>query len=102
MAFSSVAGRFGNVGQTDYCAANDLLCKLTSNLRRSRPDTRGIALDWTAWGGIGMATRGSIPTMMAAAGIDMLPAGGRHRDDPARADRRAAPGARSWSPARSA
>ncbi|HBL27903.1 MAG TPA: hypothetical protein DD490_13775, partial [Acidobacteria bacterium] len=28
---------------------------------------------WTAWGGIGMATRGSIPQIMEAAGIDMLP-----------------------------
>ncbi len=74
VAFSSVAGRFGNVGQTDYAAANDLLCKLTSNLRRSRPAVRGIVIDWTAWGGIGMASRGSIPTVMAAAGIDMLPA----------------------------
>ena len=35
--------------------------------------TRGIAIDWTAWGGIGMATRGSIPKMMELAGIDMLP-----------------------------
>ncbi len=74
VAFSSVAGRFGNGGQADYSAANDLLCKLTSNLRRLRPDTRGIVIDWTAWAGIGMASRGSIPKMMAAAGIDMLPA----------------------------
>ncbi len=75
--FSSVAGRFGNVGQTDYSAANDLLCKVISSLRRTRPDTRGIALDWTAWGGLGMATRGSIPKVMAAAGIEMLaPAAG--------------------------
>ena len=73
VAFSSVAGRFGNAGQTDYSAANDLLCKITSSFRRTRPDTRGIALDWTAWGGIGMATRGSIPKIMEAAGIDMLP-----------------------------
>ncbi len=58
VAFSSVAGRFGNTGQSDYSAANDLLCKLTSNLRTSRPDTIGLALDWTAWGDIGMATRG--------------------------------------------
>jgi hypothetical protein len=73
VAFSSVAGRFGNAGQTDYSAANDLLCKLTSNLRRTRPATRGIALDWTAWGGIGMATRGSIPKVLEAAGVEMLP-----------------------------
>jgi acyl carrier protein/NAD(P)-dependent dehydrogenase (short-subunit alcohol dehydrogenase family) len=73
VAFSSVAGRFGNSGQTDYSAANDLLCKITSSMRSWRPDTRAIVIDWTAWGGIGMATRGSIPKIMEMAGIDMLP-----------------------------
>ncbi len=73
VVFSSVAGRFGNQGQTDYSAANDLLCKITSHFRRTRPDTRAIALDWTAWGGIGMATRGSIPKIMEMAGVQMLP-----------------------------
>jgi len=72
VAFSSIAGRFGNPGQTDYSAANDLLCKITSSFRTTRPATRGIAIDWTAWGGIGMATRGSIPKVMEMAGIDML------------------------------
>ncbi|HEX6383744.1 MAG TPA: SDR family NAD(P)-dependent oxidoreductase, partial [Anaerolineae bacterium] len=73
LAFSSVAGRFGNSGQTDYSAANDLLCKVSSSLRRWRPKTRGIVIDWTAWAGIGMATRGSIPKIMEMAGIEMLP-----------------------------
>ena len=73
VGFSSVAGRFGNGGQTDYAAANDLLCKLASGMRTTRPDTRAIVIDWTAWGGIGMATRGSIPKMMEMAGIEMLP-----------------------------
>jgi len=73
VVFSSIAGRFGNAGQTDYSAANDLLCKWTSHLRRLRPATRALAVDWTAWADIGMASRGSIPTIMAAAGIDMLP-----------------------------
>ena len=72
VCFSSVAARFGNGGQTDYSAANDLLCKFTSSFRTTRPGTRGIAIDWTAWSGIGMATRGSIPKMMEMAGIDML------------------------------
>ncbi|MGD0593894.1 MAG: SDR family oxidoreductase [Acidimicrobiales bacterium] len=72
VCFSSVAGRFGNGGQTDYSAANDLLCKSTSSLRTTRPGTRGIAIDWTAWSGIGMASRGSIPKMMALAGISTL------------------------------
>jgi acyl transferase domain-containing protein len=73
VAFSSIAGRFGNAGQTDYSSANDLLCKITSSFRTTRPATRGIVIDWSAWGGIGMATRGSIPKMMELAGIDMLP-----------------------------
>ena len=73
VAFSSIAGRFGNAGQSDYSSANDLLCKIASSFRTTRPATRGIAIDWTAWGGIGMATRGSIPEMMARAGIDVLP-----------------------------
>ena len=77
VVFSSIAGRFGNGGQTDYSAANDLLCKSISNFRNARPDTRGVAIDWTAWASIGMASRGSIPKMMALAGIDMLPPGDR-------------------------
>jgi acyl transferase domain-containing protein/acyl carrier protein len=72
VAFSSVAGRFGNAGQSDYSAANDLLCKIASSFRTTRPETRAIVIDWTAWGGIGMATRGSIPKMMEMAGISML------------------------------
>lgn len=73
VAFSSIAGRFGNAGQTDYSSANDLLCKITSSFRTTRPAMRGIVIDWTAWADIGMATRGSIPKMMELAGIDMLP-----------------------------
>ncbi len=73
VAFSSIAGRFGNAGQTDYAAANDLLCKSASNLRGTA-GTRASVIDWTAWAGIGMASRGSIPKMMQAAGIAMLPA----------------------------
>ena len=47
--------------------------RASSNLRRHARGTRGIAIDWTAWAGIGMASRGSIPKMMEMAGIDMLP-----------------------------
>lgn len=72
VSFCSVAGRFGNAGQTDYSAANDFLCKVTSALPHMRQGTRAIAVDWTAWGGIGMATRGSIPEIMKRAGIEML------------------------------
>src|ERR1019366_2461056 len=42
VAFSSIAGRFGNAGQADYSSANDLLCKIASSFRTTRPATRGI------------------------------------------------------------
>jgi NAD(P)-dependent dehydrogenase (short-subunit alcohol dehydrogenase family)/acyl carrier protein len=71
--FSSVAGRFGNSGQTDYSAANDLLCKIASAVRNQYPGIKAVAIDWSAWGGVGMATRGNIPTLMKMAGIDMVP-----------------------------
>ncbi len=102
VAFSSVAGRFGNAGQTDYAAANDLLCKVASSLRRTRPDTRALALDWTAWGGIGMATRGSIPKIMAKAGIELLLAADRGGVDPSGAHRARPTAVRSSSPVLSA
>ena len=73
IVFSSIAARFGNFGQTDYSAANDLLCKCVSSLRSVRPDTRGLSIDWTAWAEIGMASRGSIPAVMREVGVDMLP-----------------------------
>ena len=73
VSFSSVAGRFGNNGQSDYSSANDLLCKISSSMRSWRPETRGIAIDWTAWGEIGMASRGSVQQILEALGIDMLP-----------------------------
>ncbi len=72
VAFTSVAGRFGNAGQTDYSAANDLICKLVSALRNQQPGIKAMALDWGAWAEVGMASRGHIPALMKRAGIDMM------------------------------
>jgi malonyl CoA-acyl carrier protein transacylase len=70
--FTSVAGRFGNAGQVDYCAANDLLSKLASAFRNLYPSIHCVALDWGAWAEVGMASRGYIPALMERAGIDMM------------------------------
>jgi len=57
--FSSVAGRFGNVGQSDYAMANEALSGLAAALRhRARSDGRVVnarALSWGPWDG-GMVT----------------------------------------------
>ena len=70
--FSSVAGRFGNSGQTDYSAANDYLSKLAGWLPQRYPNLHAISIDWGAWADVGMASRGNIPALMARAGIEML------------------------------
>ncbi len=73
MLFGSIAGRFGNAGQTDYSAANDLLSKTTTWLRRTRPDLQVFTLAFSGWDTVGMATRGSVPKQLAAVGINLIP-----------------------------
>ncbi len=73
LLFGSVAGRFGNSGQTDYSAANDWLSKAASHLRGLHPEMRAVTVDWSAWAQVGMASRGYIPQLMEMGGIDQMP-----------------------------
>lgn len=58
MCFGSGAGRFGNKGQTDYSAANDLMSKCAmAYAHRARPHMRCVTIDWTAWESVGAAAR---------------------------------------------
>jgi NAD(P)-dependent dehydrogenase (short-subunit alcohol dehydrogenase family) len=54
--FSSIAGRFGNVGQSDYAAANEILNKLAHWLDRRWPG-RVVSLIWGPWSGAGMVSQ---------------------------------------------
>jgi acyl transferase domain-containing protein/NAD(P)-dependent dehydrogenase (short-subunit alcohol dehydrogenase family) len=53
--FSSVAGRFGNAGQCDYTAANDVINKIAIYLDHRWPG-RVFAVNWGPWSGGGMAS----------------------------------------------
>ncbi|MEK7745690.1 MAG: SDR family NAD(P)-dependent oxidoreductase, partial [Elusimicrobiota bacterium] len=68
---SSVVGRFGNAGQSDYAAASDLLGKLASGLR-SKGKT-ATAVDLTAFSEIGMAARGSVEAFLKSQGVEFMP-----------------------------
>jgi NAD(P)-dependent dehydrogenase (short-subunit alcohol dehydrogenase family) len=48
--FSSVTARFGNPGQSDYSAANEVLNKLASDLGRRWP-ARVVSINWGPWDG---------------------------------------------------
>jgi NAD(P)-dependent dehydrogenase (short-subunit alcohol dehydrogenase family) len=51
--FASVASRFGNKGQSDYAAANEVLSKLALLLDR-RWEARVFSVAWGPWSEIGM------------------------------------------------
>jgi NAD(P)-dependent dehydrogenase (short-subunit alcohol dehydrogenase family) len=53
--FSSVAARFGNRGQADYAAANEILNKLALLLDREWAG-RVVSINWGPWDGAGMVT----------------------------------------------
>ncbi|MEW6218656.1 MAG: SDR family NAD(P)-dependent oxidoreductase [Thermodesulfobacteriota bacterium] len=73
--FSSVAGRFGNAGQADYTAANDLVNKLALYLDARMPG-RVAALNWGPWAGGGMASP-AVQAAFARRGVGLIdPAAG--------------------------
>lgn len=53
--FGSVAGRYGNAGQTDYAAANELLNRFGWWLHGQWPHVHVTTINWGPWTGIGMA-----------------------------------------------
>ncbi|MCA1812178.1 MAG: polyketide synthase dehydratase domain-containing protein, partial [Halobacteriales archaeon] len=73
MAFGSVAGRFGNLGQTDYSAANEYLAKAVKAEAVRRKSLVGTTIAWGPWGEVGMATKGSILQIMHASGVTPIP-----------------------------
>jgi acyl transferase domain-containing protein/NAD(P)H-dependent flavin oxidoreductase YrpB (nitropropane dioxygenase family)/NAD(P)-dependent dehydrogenase (short-subunit alcohol dehydrogenase family) len=84
--FGSVSGRFGNPGQTDYAAANEVLNRLAWSLHRRWPDTRVMTINWGPWRGVGMAGDAAL-ALMKARGIQAIdpPAGRRFLVDELRA-----------------
>ncbi len=68
--FTSVAGRFGNRGQSDYAAANEVLGKLALELDRRGP-CRVVSLAWGPWSGIGMVS--DLEQHLGQRGLQMIP-----------------------------
>ncbi len=64
IGYGSVSGRMGSNGQTDYCLASDMLCKLASWYRQDRPGIRAVGFHWHPWGEVGMAARPESVTML--------------------------------------
>jgi NAD(P)-dependent dehydrogenase (short-subunit alcohol dehydrogenase family) len=72
--FGSVSGRFGNVGQVDYSAANEVLNKLADQFAaRLDPSarTRVVCINWGPWDG-GMVSD-ELRRVYASRGIGLIP-----------------------------
>jgi acyl transferase domain-containing protein/NAD(P)H-dependent flavin oxidoreductase YrpB (nitropropane dioxygenase family)/NAD(P)-dependent dehydrogenase (short-subunit alcohol dehydrogenase family) len=68
--FASVAGRFGNRGQSDYAAANEVLTKLAAYLDQRWPG-RVVSVAWGPWAGIGMVSE--LEEHLGQRGLQMIP-----------------------------
>lgn len=70
--FSSVAGRYGNQGQCDYAAANEVMNRLAWQLSQRWPQTRVVALNWGPWDTTGMASE-TVKQQFRDRGIEPIP-----------------------------
>jgi len=69
--FSSVAGRFGNRGQGDYAAANEVLNQLANDLDRKWP-ARVVAINWGPWAKKGMVSD-EVERQFVERGVQIIP-----------------------------
>jgi NAD(P)-dependent dehydrogenase (short-subunit alcohol dehydrogenase family)/acyl carrier protein/predicted hotdog family 3-hydroxylacyl-ACP dehydratase len=72
IAFSSVAGRFGNAGQADYAAGNEVVARLVGLMQAARPESRCVSIDWTGWDEVGLAARSGVIELMKEGGFEAL------------------------------
>jgi acyl transferase domain-containing protein/NAD(P)-dependent dehydrogenase (short-subunit alcohol dehydrogenase family)/NAD(P)H-dependent flavin oxidoreductase YrpB (nitropropane dioxygenase family) len=69
--FSSVAGRFGNRGQGDYAAANEVLNKLAIYLDGRWPG-RVVSMNWGPWAKAGMVSD-EVQRQFSQRGVQLIP-----------------------------
>ncbi|OGS28760.1 MAG: hypothetical protein A2218_11375 [Elusimicrobia bacterium RIFOXYA2_FULL_53_38] len=67
---SSIAGKFGNLGQSDYAAASDYMAKLTISL--TNKGVRAFSVDMTAYANIGMGIRPGVEAFLKSQELDFL------------------------------
>lgn len=69
--FSSVTGFYGNVGQSDYAIANEILNKSAHLIKQRYPQCHVVAINWGGWDS-GMVTP-ELKKEFARRGIDIIP-----------------------------
>ncbi len=67
---SSIAGKYGNLGQSDYASANDYLAKSAFSL--TNQGYRAIAIAMSAYKNVGMGVRAGVETFLRSNGVDFV------------------------------
>ena len=67
---SSIAGKFGNLGQSDYASANDYLAK--SSLSLTNQGYRSVSIAMSAYKNVGMGVRAGVETFLRTNGVDFV------------------------------
>ena len=74
VAFTSWAGRFGNAGQTDYAAANEIAGRMLLAAGAKNPALSTLAIDWPPWSSSAMVQKipSAIQSAMRAQGVTFV------------------------------
>ena len=67
--FASITSRYGNRGQSDYAAANEVLSKLACDLDRRWPG-RVVSVAWGPWAEVGMVA--DLEKHLVARGLKLI------------------------------
>ena len=67
---SSIAGKYGNLGQSDYASANDYLAKSAFSL--TNQGYRAVAIAMSAYKNVGMGIRAGVETFLRSNGVDFV------------------------------
>ncbi len=67
---SSIAGKFGNLGQSDYAAASDYISKMAIQLHRK--GIRAFAIDMSALANVGMGVRPGVLEFLKSQGLEFV------------------------------
>ncbi len=67
---SSIAGKYGNLGQSDYASANDYLAKSAFSL--TNQGYRAISIAMSAYKNVGMGVRAGVETFLRSNGVDFV------------------------------
>ncbi len=70
--FSSVAGCFGNSGQSSYTAVNEVVNKFALYLNKFQPCGRVVSINWGPWRTSGMVS-GQLERQFAQRGVSLIP-----------------------------